>query len=82
MSKSLRSLMWTIISLVMLAFSIWLIKDETAGTVVNLMASLIMANQFIKTFRKDASKQVRFWEIVGMVAFFVNVLLDLIMLSI
>lgn len=81
MSKEIRIMIWTLTGLIMILFSCLWIKDATAGHLINLLASLIMAQQIIKAFN-DGSKKVVFWEAVGVAAFLVNALIDLIQLSI
>lgn len=81
MGKERRILIWTITAVMLLLFSeIW-IKNEATSHVVNIIGSLVMMRVFMKAF-KNEGKKVPFWLTIAVVAFMVDILLNLIMLSI
>ncbi|OTA88935.1 hypothetical protein BHL82_03835 [Limosilactobacillus reuteri] len=81
MNGSTRNLIWTLTAVVLIIFSDWWIKSDTASRIVNIIGSVILMDQIMKLFKKG-SKKVLFWQIVGVIAFLVCILMDLIMLSI
>lgn len=81
MSKSVRDLIWTLTAVVLIIFSNWWIKSDPASHVINIIGSMILMNQLMKLF-KHGNKKVFFWQIVGIAAFLVCILIDLISLSV
>lgn len=81
MSKSLQNIFWTLTAIVLLIFSNWLIKDDSASYVVNIIGCLVLMKQVMKLFG-HGSKAGTFWQIVCTVAFIICILINLILLSI
>ena len=79
MRKAIRNLIWTLTALVMILFSIWGIKNNIASSIVNIIGSLIFLKQFMKLSNQGSKKAV-FCCYIGMVAFLVSILIDLIQL--
>lgn len=81
MNKETRNLIWTLTAVVMYLFSAWLIKNEVASVIINIVASLILLKQVMRMFN-NGSRKVVIWGYVGVVAFLASILIDLILLSI
>ncbi|MEY8441654.1 hypothetical protein AALA17_03210 [Lactobacillaceae bacterium 24-114] len=81
MNKGTRNLIWTLTAVVMYLFSAWLIKNEMASDIINIMASLILLKQVMRMFN-NGTRKVVIWGYVGVAAFLVSILIDLILLSI
>lgn len=80
MSKKVNTLIWTITSLVLLIFSEWLIKSENAATIVNIIACLIFVQVFMNLFG-NGSKREAIYGYIGIAAFLVSIIIDLLKLS-
>ena len=52
-----------------------------ASDIINIMASLILLKQVMRTFN-NRTRKVAIWGYVGVAAFLVSILIDLILLSI
>ena len=81
MNKGTMNLIWTLTAVVMYLFSAWLIKNEMASDIINIMASLILLKQVMRMFN-NGTRKVVIWGYVGVAAFLVSILIDLILLSI
>ncbi len=80
MSERIKSYIWTIVGIVLLMFSGWFVKNSVASAVIGLFASCLMAEQFM-AFLKHSKGQARTWWYVGIAAFLVNALINLLLLS-
>lgn len=81
MNKETRNLIWTLTAVVMYLFSVWLIKNEVASDIINIMASLILLKQVMRMFN-NGTRKVVIWGYIGVTAFLASILIDLILLSI
>lgn len=80
MNKNIRYIILSCTGLVMIMFSIWFIKSNTVAQVVNIIASLLYIEIFMKFFGRGSKKEI-FWGYIGIAAFLVNILACLIGLS-
>ena len=81
MNKRVILIMWLLIGITLLIFSDFLNKNQNIASVINIIGCLILVKLIIKTFHKMNNRKATVWIYLGVIAFLVAILIDLVLLS-
>lgn len=80
MNKRVILIIWLLIGITLLIFSDFFIKNQNIASVINIIGCLILVKLIIKAFHKMNNRKT-VWIYLGVIAFLVAILIDLVLLS-